>query len=297
MYSYSSQQVKRHPMRDSTTATFSTTGMLVQTSTNGRDNHDHEPPTALDNRNSCSPLDDLAQRPSAQETTTSRRLESTGDKKTFGEQALQKDDASGIEMSDCSQLQPVGRELQPSQQASHNHPNEPDQLSAPLEDESCQEALTKEILRAQEPMVTSTQRRPMTTGKRIDVRLLVRRREAGALIGKRGANIKRMRDTYKSATFNIPDTGNGPERIVCIGATSWESIEAILLEIGQLFLDKSSIVHLGEEQVELKQLINSAYAGLLIGIGGQSIRKLRNVSVTPKCCVFPSLAEPHPQRH
>uniref|UniRef100_A0A6G1SLT1 Heterogeneous nuclear ribonucleoprotein K n=1 Tax=Aceria tosichella TaxID=561515 RepID=A0A6G1SLT1_9ACAR len=142
--------------------------------------------------------------------------------------------------------------------------------------------------RASETIITSTQKRPIAD-KRIDVRLLVRRREAGALIGKRGANIKRMRETYNTSTFNIPDTGNGPERIVCISANNWESAEAILLEIGQLFLDKSSLTHQDEEQVELKQLINSAYAGLLIGIGGQSIRKLRNdsraaIKIYEMCC-------------
>lgn len=127
-----------------------------------------------------------------------------------------------------------------------------------------------------------------TQSAKIDIRLLVRRREAGALIGKRGVNIKRMRETYKDATFNIPDTGNGPERVVCICAKSLASLEAILLEIAQLFLEKypgrngaGSSEQPGnglEDQVELKQLINSAYAGLLIGLGGQSIRKLRNVS-------------------
>jgi predicted RNA-binding protein YlqC (UPF0109 family) len=125
--------------------------------------------------------------------------------------------------------------------------------------------------------LVSPQKRLMTS-RRIDIRLLVRRREAGALIGKRGANIKRMREQFKDSTFNIPDTGSGPERVVCISAFSWESLEAILMEIGELFLDKSCVLHSGEEQVELRLLINSAYAGLLIGVGGQSIRKLRNVS-------------------
>jgi len=119
----------------------------------------------------------------------------------------------------------------------------------------------------------------------IELRLLVRRREAGALIGKRGANIKRLRDSFRGSVFSIPDTGNGPERIVCI-ATEEQSIEPILTEITQLFMEKSPE---NEEQIEMKLLIHSSHAGSIIGIGGQSIKKLRNVSFPkPK---YPNLCE------
>ena len=152
----------------------------------------------------------------------------------------------------------------------------------------------------------------------VEVRLLVRRREAGALIGKRGANIKRLREHFKEATFNIPDTGNGPERVACIATNSLESLDAILTDVTQLFQEKHQQQHRSsqsdrcdqltrrlssstsnsssstssqapktslssnnehEQQIEMKLLINSSHAGLLIGLGGQSIRKLRNVSV------------------
>lgn len=123
-----------------------------------------------------------------------------------------------------------------------------------------------------------------------EVRLLVRRREAGALIGKKGANIKRLRDQFHESSFNIPDTGNGPERVVIIAASSMDALESILLDVVRLFQEKqmfqpttmttrqppSTLDH--DPQVEMKMLINSSHAGLLIGVGGQSIRKLRNVS-------------------
>lgn len=108
----------------------------------------------------------------------------------------------------------------------------------------------------------------------IELRLLVRRREAGALIGKRGSNIKRLRESFKSSIFSIPDTGNGPERVVCI-VTNEESINAILEDLTQLLMEKSPE---NDEQIELKLLIHSSHAGSIIGIGGQSIKKLRNVS-------------------
>lgn len=111
-------------------------------------------------------------------------------------------------------------------------------------------------------------------GQSIELRFLVRRREAGALIGKRGTNIKRLRELFKESTFSIPDTGNGPERVVSI-VTNSSSLDAILNDLAQMFLEKSPE---RDEQIELKLLIHSSHAGSIIGIGGQSIKKLRNVS-------------------
>lgn len=108
----------------------------------------------------------------------------------------------------------------------------------------------------------------------VELRLLVRRREAGALIGKRGSNIKRLRESFKSSMFSIPDTGNGPERVVCITSNE-ASVDAILEDLTQLLMEKSPE---NDEQIELKVLIHSSHAGSIIGIGGQSIKKLRNVS-------------------
>lgn len=132
-----------------------------------------------------------------------------------------------------------------------------------------------------ESLATDTDASRGLTGNQraIQIRLLVRRREAGALIGKGGSNIKRLRETFRSSIFSIPDTGNGPERVVCL-ATNAKSADAILDDITQLLLEKSPE---NDEQIELKILIHSSHAGSIIGIGGQSIKKLRNVSVQPRC--------------
>lgn len=111
----------------------------------------------------------------------------------------------------------------------------------------------------------------------IELRFLVRRREAGAVIGKRGNNIKRLRETFRSSMFSIPDTGNGPERVVCI-VTNESCLDGILKDISELMREKSPE---NDEQIELKLLIHSSHAGSLIGLGGQSIKKLRNVSSLP----------------
>lgn len=105
------------------------------------------------------------------------------------------------------------------------------------------------------------------------IRLLVRRREAGAIIGKKGSNIKRLRDSFSKSAFSIPDTGNGPERVVCITSEP-KTMAQILTDIAELLLEKSPRK---DDQMELKMLIHSWYAGLLIGMGGQSIKRLRNV--------------------
>jgi len=122
--------------------------------------------------------------------------------------------------------------------------------------------------------------------KPIELRLLVRRREAGALIGKKGSNIKRLRETYRdSASFSIPDTGNGPERVVSIVSRSWsKSMEPILNELTRLLLVKSPTTS-AEEQIELKMLIHSLHAGSIIGLGGQTIKKLRVVSIDRRVIV------------
>lgn len=190
-----------------------------------------------------------------------------------------------VQLLTCVMASDSEREMPGGLSAGQNHQTRPVKRGLPDELE-----VSSAIKRGKVSSTTTS------SNNRVDLRLLVRRREAGALIGKQGANIKRMRDQYKSSTFNIPDTGNGPERVVCISADGWQSMASILAEISQLFLDKSAALNpIGEDQVELKQLVNSAYAGSLIGIGGQSIRKLRNVSVRPD---LPPTLFPTPQyRH
>lgn len=134
-----------------------------------------------------------------------------------------------------------------------------------------------------EETTTSTKMEQQTHEKEeelvIELRFLVRRREAGALIGKRGTHIKRLRETFRSSMFSIPDTGNGPERVVCI-TTNEQSLDSILADFTQLLMEKSPE---NDDQIELKLLIHSSHAGSLIGIAGQSIKKLRNVSARKRC--------------
>lgn len=171
---------------------------------------------------------------------------------------------------------PASRILTPTNidQASHSSQaiSEPDVAASGLEEASCQDASAL----TNPPADELNQRHTSSISERanIELRLLVRRREAGALIGKRGSNIKRLRDNFRSSVFSVPDTGNGPERVVCI-ATDQNSLDDILHDLTQMLLEKSPE---NDNQIELKLLIHSSHAGSIIGIGGQSIKKLRNVS-------------------
>lgn len=151
----------------------------------------------------------------------------------------------------------------------------------PMEEKEEQKTDTHDEQQKQQADLISLIKQPQQQQpqKPIELRLLVRRREAGALIGKRGNNIKRLRDQYKqSSSFSIPDTGNGPERVVCIYSRSWlQSMELILQDLTKLLLEKSP--NEDEQTIELKMLIHSLHAGSIIGLGGQSIKKLRTVSV------------------
>lgn len=150
--------------------------------------------------------------------------------------------------------------------------SEPDASIQSTSEEGCTDHATNPAKLALGDSHQQTQNASKSTA--IELRFLVRRREAGALIGKRGSNIKRLRDTFRSSVLSIPDTGNGPERVVCI-ATDETSLDDILGDLTQLLLEKSP-EH--DNQIELKLLIHSSHAGSIIGIGGQSIKKLRNVS-------------------
>lgn len=158
------------------------------------------------------------------------------------------------------------------------------QLSLSAEEDSHFKRLLDDEQAEQNPQKDSSsvvdEAQQLDESANIELRFLVRRREAGALIGKRGSNIKRLRDTFRSSMFSIPDTGNGPERVVCIN-TNERHMEAILSDLSQLLMEKSAE---NDEQIELKLLIHSSHAGSIIGLGGQSIKKLRNVSLQPLHC-------------
>merc|ERR1719374_506438 len=112
---------------------------------------------------------------------------------------------------------------------------------------------------------------------------------SGAIIGKSGANIKRLREAFK-AGVTIPDC-NGPERILTVTAELGTALE-VLLDIlprtlegpaGSVPADPSTA------DVEARLLIHQSQAGPVIGRSGSKIKDLReetktNIKVFSQCC-------------
>ncbi|GFS42480.1 heterogeneous nuclear ribonucleoprotein K [Trichonephila inaurata madagascariensis] len=103
-------------------------------------------------------------------------------------------------------------------------------------------------------------KRPRSGGRAVDVRFLVQSKNAGAIIGKGGSNINRLRTEF-TASVTVPDCP-GPERYA--------------LNTGELFQSKPVPNPNGTHSIIMK--IPNDVAGAIIGKGGQRIRKIRRDS-------------------
>ncbi|XP_054160817.1 heterogeneous nuclear ribonucleoprotein K-like [Oppia nitens] len=122
------------------------------------------------------------------------------------------------------------------------------------------------------------------TSEELDIRFLVSSKEAGAIIGKGGANINHLRKHYKSSV-TVPDCP-GPERVLSIVATL-ETLGDILTEVIGFIDDRSATNP--EHEVEIRLLIHTSHAGGIIGKGGARIKDLRDqtkaaIKVFSQCC-------------
>lgn len=124
-------------------------------------------------------------------------------------------------------------------------------------------------------------------GRAVDVRFLLQSRNAGAIIGKGGANINNLRKEFK-ASISVPDCP-GPERILSIVA-DLDTLGDILMNIIPK-LDEFSSQHSGGQtsESEMRLLLHQSHAGCIIGRGGCRIKELRektgaNIKVHGSCC-------------
>merc|ERR1719454_393438 len=106
-------------------------------------------------------------------------------------------------------------------------------------------------------------------------RLLIPTRLAGALIGKRGETVNRMRMEF-NCEISIP-TSTTSERTLRVMSSEHKSvvscIKAILDEIGEDLRRSGRVME--EEQTELRLLMHTSHAGYVIGQGGKNIKQLR----------------------
>ncbi|KAG5834828.1 hypothetical protein ANANG_G00265730 [Anguilla anguilla] len=128
-------------------------------------------------------------------------------------------------------------------------------------------------------------KRSRNTDEMVELRILLQSKNAGAVIGKGGKNIKALRTDY-SASVSVPDS-SGPERILSVSADI-ETIGDILLKIIPTLEEYQHYSGI-DFDCELRLLIHQSLAGSIIGVKGAKIKELReNTQTTIKlfqeCC-------------
>uniref|UniRef100_A0A3Q3MJG8 Heterogeneous nuclear ribonucleoprotein K n=1 Tax=Mastacembelus armatus TaxID=205130 RepID=A0A3Q3MJG8_9TELE len=128
-------------------------------------------------------------------------------------------------------------------------------------------------------------KRSRNTDEMVELRVLLQSKNAGAVIGKGGKNIKALRTDY-NASVSVPDS-SGPERILSVNA-SIDTIGDILLKIIPTLEEYQHYSGI-DFDCELRLLIHQSLAGGIIGVKGAKIKELReNTQTTIKlfqeCC-------------
>ncbi|XP_073675471.1 heterogeneous nuclear ribonucleoprotein K [Garra rufa] len=119
----------------------------------------------------------------------------------------------------------------------------------------------------------------------VELRILLQSKNAGAVIGKGGKNIKALRTDY-NATVSVPDS-SGPERILSISADI-PTVAEILLKVIPT-LEEYQHHNDVDFDCELRLLIHQSLAGSIIGVKGAKIKELRESTQTTiklfqECC-------------
>ncbi|XP_056288622.1 heterogeneous nuclear ribonucleoprotein K, like isoform X3 [Pseudoliparis swirei] len=128
-------------------------------------------------------------------------------------------------------------------------------------------------------------KRSRNADEMVELRVLLQSKNAGAVIGKGGKNIKALRTDY-NASVSVPDS-SGPERILSVNA-SIDTIGDILLKIIPTLEEYQHYSGIDFDS-ELRLLIHQSLAGGIIGVKGAKIKELReNTQTTIKlfqeCC-------------
>jgi heterogeneous nuclear ribonucleoprotein K len=100
-----------------------------------------------------------------------------------------------------------------------------------------------------------------------EIRLLIPSKLAGAVIGKGGHNIQKLRSEYK-AQVNVGDC-QGPERVITI-ASDLDTCCNVIRDIMKHF-DKGNA-----DEYEIRMLLHQSLAGCVIGKGGAKIKELKD---------------------
>ncbi|XP_010875089.1 heterogeneous nuclear ribonucleoprotein K isoform X1 [Esox lucius] len=128
-------------------------------------------------------------------------------------------------------------------------------------------------------------KRSRNTGDMVELRILLQSKNAGAVIGKGGKNIKSLRTDF-NASVSVPDS-SGPERILSISAEI-DTVGEILLKIIPT-LEEYQQYNGMDFDCELRLLIHQSLAGSIIGVKGAKIKELRentqtSIKLFQECC-------------
>uniref|UniRef100_A0A8C5EMH9 Heterogeneous nuclear ribonucleoprotein K n=1 Tax=Gouania willdenowi TaxID=441366 RepID=A0A8C5EMH9_GOUWI len=128
-------------------------------------------------------------------------------------------------------------------------------------------------------------KRSRNSDEMVELRILLQSKNAGAVIGKGGKNIKALRSDY-NASVSVPDS-SGPERILSISADI-ETVGDILLKIIPT-LEEYQQYNGTDFDCELRLLIHQSLAGSIIGVKGAKIKELRentktSIKLFQECC-------------
>lgn len=155
------------------------------------------------------------------------------------------------------------------------------------------EAAKIELKRDQPELMDHTNEPPSKrqytgSGPRAELRFLIPSKMAGVIIGKGGANIKRLREEF-SAKVSVPDS-NGPERVLTLDG-ELPIVEALLSDLFRSMADEASTGRgerdgIGSQQgavtangdIDMRLLVHQSQAGCVIGKGGSKIKELREES-------------------
>ncbi|XP_067340941.1 heterogeneous nuclear ribonucleoprotein K, like isoform X2 [Channa argus] len=118
-------------------------------------------------------------------------------------------------------------------------------------------------------------KRSRNTDEMVELRVLLQSKNAGAVIGKGGKNIKALRTDY-NASVSVPDS-SGPERILSVNA-SIDVIGEILLKIIPTLEEYQHYSGI-DFDCELRLLIHQSLAGGIIGVKGAKIKELREAPI------------------
>lgn len=158
--------------------------------------------------------------------------------------------------------------------------------------------------------INSNNSNPYSSSNGIEIRILMTSRDAGAVIGRGGSAIQKLRADHPRTIIQVPDCAS-PERILIINGEHDQCFDA-LQQIIPILTDSSRLSSFnrrrntnnsGEQNSsttndnqtgtavpsEIRLLVHQIYCGAIIGKGGQHVKELRqtynlDIKVFSQCC-------------